>query len=51
MNNTSFKKAAPTITNSSNFKQNIIDSFINGAQTDSIYMDMEKSFDKIDHEL
>ena len=46
-----FRKGRSTITNLCIFKQNIIDSFNNGAQTDVIYTEMERTFDKIDYDL
>jgi len=46
-----FRTGRSTITNLSIFKQSILDSFKTGFQTDVIYTDLEKAFDRVNHKL
>lgn len=46
-----FRQNRSTVTNLCIFKQDILNSFNNQSQTDVIYTDMEKAFDRINHKL
>jgi len=46
-----FRTKRSTITNLAIFKQHIFDSLFSNAQTDVVYTDFEKAFDKVNHNL
>jgi len=46
-----FRTKRSTVTNLAIFKQHIFYSFSSNAQTDVVYTDFEKAFDKVNHHL
>lgn len=46
-----FRKGHSTVTNLMEFSSIVIDGFVAGKQTDAIYTDFSKAFDKVNHEL
>ena len=46
-----FRKGRSTVTNLVQFTTGIIDGFISGCQTDAIYTDFSKAFDKVNHDI
>lgn len=46
-----FRKGRSTVTNLIQFTSGIISGFVSGQQTDSVYTDFSKAFDKVNHDL
>lgn len=46
-----FRKSRSTTTNILELTTTVIEGFVNGMQTDTIYTDFSKAFDKVNHEL